>query len=137
MKGFLTIIQLILAKIDNWLRWFIGGYDHLLYVLLMFVIINYITFIMCSIVDKKKFSSVGLKGIFQKVLIFILVGIGNMLDTQVISTRSALRIVIIFFYLYNEGISILKNAEYLGMPIPAKLKTVLKQLHSIADQISK
>lgn len=116
MKVFLTIIQLILAKIDNWLRWFIGGYDHLLYVLLMFVIINYITFIMCSIVDKKKFSSVGLKGIFQKVLIFILVGIGNMLDTQVISTGSALRIVIIFSTFTTRGFPSLKMQNILECP---------------------
>lgn len=84
---------------------------------------------MCAISNHTFSSEVGFKGICRKVLIFILVGIGNILDVQVIGTGSVLRTAIIFFYISNEGVSLLENAGHLGLPIPAKLKIVLQQLH--------
>ena len=84
---------------------------------------------MCAVVDKKLSSEVGFKGIFKKVLIFALVGIGHILDTRVIGSGSVMRTAVIFFYLSNEGVSLLENAAYLGLPIPQKLKSVLEQLH--------
>jgi toxin secretion/phage lysis holin len=88
---------------------------------------------MCAIVDKKLSSSVGFKGICRKVLIFTLVGIANILDFQVIGTGSVLRTAVIFFYLSNEGVSLLENAAHLGLPIPEKLKDILEQLHNRAE----
>ena len=76
----------------------------------------------------------GLKGIFKKVLIFALVGIGHILDTRVIGSGSVMRTAVIFFYLSNEGVSLLENAAYLGLPIPQKLKSVLEQLHDRAEK---
>ena len=67
------------------------------------------------------------------MLIFILVGIANILDVQVIGTGSVLRTAIIFFYISNEGVSLLENAAHLGLPVPEKLKVVLKQLHDKSD----
>ena len=137
MKEFWTTIQVIFAAIGGWLGWFLGGCDGLLIALLAFVVIDYITGVMCAIVDKKLYSSVGFRGIFKKILIFALVGVGHILDTMVIGTGSVLRTAVIFFYLSNEGISLIENAGHLGLPIPAKLKAVLEQLHDRAEKEDK
>ena len=129
MKEFWTTIQLVITAIGGWLGWFLGGCDGLLYALLAFVVIDYITGIMCAVVDKKLSSSTGFKGIFRKVLIFTLVGIGNIVDVYVLGQGGVLRTAVIFFYLSNEGVSIMENTARLGLPIPAKLKEVLEQLH--------
>ena len=134
MKEFWTTIQVVFAGIGGWLGWFLGGCDGLLYALLAFVVIDYVTGIMCAVVDKKLSSEVGFKGIFKKVLIFALVGIGLILDTRVIGSGSVMRTAVIFFYLSNEGVSLLENAAYLGLPIPQKLKSVLEQLHDRAEK---
>lgn len=137
MKEFWTTIQVIFAAIGGWLGWFLGGCDGLLIALLAFVAIDYVTGVMCAIVDKKLSSAMGFKGIFKKILIFALVGVGHILDTMVIGTGSVLRTAVIFFYLSNEGISLIENAGYLGLPIPAKLKAVLEQLHDRAEKEDK
>lgn len=134
MKEFWTTIQVVFAGIGGWLGWFLGGCDGLLYALLAFVVIDYVTGIMCAVVDKKLSSEVGFKGIFKKVLIFALVGIGYILDTRVIGSGSVMRTAVIFFYLSNEGVSLLENAAYLGLPIPQKLKSVLEQLHDRSEK---
>ena len=134
MKEFWMTIQVVFAGIGGWLGWFLGGCDGLLYALLAFVVIDYITGIMCAVVDKKLSSEVGFKGIFKKVLIFALVGIGHILDTRVIGNGSVMRTAVIFFYLSNEGVSLLENAAYLGLPIPQKLKSVLEQLHDRSEK---
>ena len=129
MKEIWTWIQLLLAAIGGWLGWFLGGADGFLYALIAFVVIDYITGVMCAIVDKKLSSEVGFKGICKKVLIFMMVGIGNIIDVQILGQAGVLRTAVIFFYLSNEGVSMLENAGHLGLPIPAKLKEVLEQLH--------
>lgn len=137
MKEFWNTIQLLFAGIGGWLGYFLGGCDGLLYALLAFVVIDYITGIMCAVVDKKLSSAVGFKGIFKKVLIFALVGVGHILDTRVIGTGSVLRTAVIFFYLSNEGISLLENVGHLGLPIPKKLKSILEQLHDRSEKEDK
>ncbi|MBN3368741.1 holin [Clostridium botulinum] len=137
MKEFWNTIQLIFAAIGGWLGYFLGGCDGLLYALLAFVIIDYITGVMCAVIDKRLSSEVGFKGIFKKVLIFLLVGIANILDVQVIGTGSVLRTAVIFFYISNEGVSLLENAAHLGLPIPQKVKTVLEQLHDRSESEEK
>ena len=134
MKEFWISIQVAFTAIGGWLGWFLGGCDGLLYALLAFVVIDYITGVMCAVVDKKLSSAIGFRGIFKKVLIFALVGIWHILDTYVIGTGSVLRTAIIFFYLSNEGVSLLENAAHLGLPIPEKLKSVLEQLHDRAEK---
>lgn len=114
-------------------RLFLGGCDGLLYALLAFVVIDYITGVMCAISDQKLSSAVGFKGICRKVLIFLMVGIANIMDVHVIGTGSVLRTAAIFFYISNEGISLLENASHLGLPVPAKIKAVLEQLHDRAE----
>ena len=134
MKEFWGFIQLVFAGIGGWLGWFLGGCDGLLYALLAFVVIDYITGVMCAIVDHTLSSTVGFKGICRKVLIFALVGIGHILDTQVIGSGSVLRTAVIFFYISNEGVSLVENAAHLGLPIPEKLKAVLEQLHDRSEK---
>ena len=129
MKEFWNVIQAAFAAVGGWLGYFLGGCDGLLYALLAFVVLDYITGVMCAVSDKKLSSAVGFKGICRKVLIFSLVGIGYLLDTQVFGETGVLRTAIIFFYLSNEGLSLVENAAYLGLPIPEKLKKVLEQLH--------
>ena len=133
MKEFWNMIQLVFTAIGGWLGWFLGGFDGLLYALIAFVVIDYITGVMCAINDHTLSSEVGFRGICRKVLIFLLVGIANILDVQVIGTGSVLRTAVIFFYISNEGVSLLENAGHLGLPIPQKLKDILAQLHDRAD----
>ncbi len=137
MKEFWNTIQLIFAGIGGWLGWFLGGCDGLLYALLAFVVVDYITGIMCAINDHSLSSEVGFKGICRKVLIFLLVGIGHILDAHVIGTGSVLRTAVIFFYISNEGVSLLENAAHLGLPVPEKVKAVLEQLHDRAEKEDK
>ena len=134
MKEFWSTIQFVFTAVGGWLGWFVGGSDGLVYALLMFVVLDYITGIMCAISDQKLSSRVGFKGICRKVLIFALVGIGQVLDAEIIGTGNVLRTAIIFFYLSNEGVSLMENASYLGMPIPTRLKMVLEQLHNRAEK---
>ncbi|MCW6662783.1 phage holin family protein [Aerococcaceae bacterium NML190073] len=134
MKEFWNGIQLVFTVVGGWLGYFLGGCDGLLIALVMFVAMDYISGVMCAVADKSLSSEVGFKGICRKVLIFILVGIANILDVQVIGTGSVLRTAIIFFYISNEGVSLLENAAHLGLPVPEKLKVVLKQLHDKTDE---
>ncbi len=122
-------VQAMFTMLGGWLGWFLGGWDGFLYALLAFTAADYITGVMCAIVDKKLNSTVGFQGICKKVLIFMMVGISNILDTLIIGGGSVLRTAVIFFYLSNEGVSLLENAGHIGLPIPAKLMEVLEQLH--------
>lgn len=137
MKEFWNTVQMFFAAIGGWLGYFLGGCDGLLYALIAFVLIDYITGVMCAVTDKKLSSTVGFKGICRKVLIFLLVGIANVLDVQVIGNGSVLRTAIIFFYISNEGVSLLENAAHLGLPVPERIKTVLEQLHDRAEKEDK
>lgn len=130
MKEIWNGVQVALTALGGFLGWFLGGFDGFLYALVALTIADYITGVMCAIVDKKLSSEIGFRGIFKKVLIFVLVGIGHMIDTNLIGEGSVLRTAIIFFYCSNEGISMLENAGRLGLPIPEQLKDILVQLHN-------
>ena len=133
MKEFWNTIQFVITAIGGWLGYFLGGCDGLLYALLAFVVMDYITGVMCAVTDHRLSSAVGFKGICRKVLIFALVGIGHILDTKIIGNGSVLRTAVIFFYISNEGVSLLENASHLGLPVPEPVKTVLKQLHDRSE----
>ena len=129
MKQIWSGIQIAFTAFGGFLGWFLGGIDGFLYALIAFTVIDFITGVMCAITDKNLSSSIGFKGICRKVLIFTLVGIGNIVDVYVLGQGGVLRTAVIFFYLSNEGVSILENSAHLGLPIPEKLKEVLEQLH--------
>jgi len=129
MKNIWNAIQIAFTALGGFLGWFLGGFDGFLYALVVFVVIDYLTGIMCAINDHTLSSAVGFRGICRKVLIFCMVGIGNILDVNILGDGSVLRTAVIFFYLSNEGVSMLENAAHLGLPIPDKLKEVLAQLN--------
>ena len=129
MKNFVEAAQFAFAALGGALGAVLGGFDGFLYALIAFVVIDYITGVMCAISDHTLSSQVGFRGICRKVLIFMLVGIANVLDIYVLSSGSVLRTAVIFFYISNEGVSLLENAAHLGLPIPEKIKVVLEQLH--------
>ena len=130
MKEIWIWIQAAIAAAGGWFGYFLGGWDGFIYALIAFVVIDYITGLMCAVLDKKLSSEVGFRGIFKKVLIFSLVAIGHIVDKNVIGDGSVLRTAVIFFYLSNEGISILENSAHIGLPVPQKLKDILEQLHN-------
>lgn len=134
MKQIWTSIQTAFIALGGTLGWFLGGADGFLYALIAFVVIDYITGMMCAFADKKLSSKVGFKGICRKVIIFLLVGVANLLDVYIIGTGSVLRTAVIFFYLSNEGLSLLENGAHLGLPIPEKIKNVLAQLHHRSEK---
>ena len=134
MKEFWNMIQMVFAAVGGWLGYYLGGCDGLLLALVAFSAADYLTGVMCAVSDRKLSSNVGFKGICRKVLIFLLVGIANILDVRVIGTGSVLRTAVIFFYISNEGVSLLENAAHLGLPVPGKIKAVLEQLHDRAEK---
>ena len=127
-------IQITVTALGGWLGYFLGGMDGMLIALIVFMALDYITGVMCAIVDKNLSSAVGFKGICKKVLILMLVGVANIVDVHVVGTGSALRGAVICFYLSNEGLSLLENAGHIGLPIPDKLKDILAQLHKRDDK---
>lgn len=129
MKNILNTLQLIFTALGGYLGWFLGGVDGFMYALITFVVIDYVTGLMVAVLEKKLSSEVGFRGIFKKVLIFAFVGIGNIIDVYLLKNGSAIRTAVIFFYVSNEGISIIENAAKIGLPIPQKLKDILEQLN--------
>lgn len=129
MKDVWNVAQVVFAAVGGGIGWFFGELDGFFYALLAFVVIDYLTGVICAIADRSLSSEVGIRGIFRKVLIFVMVGAGHILDAQVIGSGDALRTAVIFFYISNEGVSLLENAAHIGLPVPEKLKDVLAQLH--------
>ena len=129
MKEFWNIIQAEFAVVGGWLGWFLGGADGLMYALILFVVCDYITGVMCGAADHKLSSQIGFRGIFRKVVIFIMVGIGNAIDIHVLGKPGVLRTAVIFFYISNEGLSLVENSVHLGLPVPESLSRVLEELH--------
>ena len=128
MKNFIEAAQYAFAALGGAVGAVMGGFDGFLYALIVFVVVDYLTGVMVAVLDKKLSSEVGFHGIFKKVVIFALVAVGHIVDSYVIHNGSVIRTAVIFFYLSNEGISILENASVLGLPVPQKLKDVLEQL---------
>ena len=133
MKEIWAWIQATFATVGGFLGWFVGGFDGMLYALIALMVADYVTGVMCAIADRTLSSAVGFSGIAKKVLIFVLVGVGHIVDMYLIGNGSALRTAVLFFYCSNEGVSMLENAGHLGLPIPQKLKDVLEQLHTRDD----
>jgi toxin secretion/phage lysis holin len=124
-----TKIQIAITAIGGWLGYFLGGLDGLMIALIVLMTLDYISGVICAIIDKKLSSAVGFKGVCKKVFILMLVGVAHIIDMHVVGTGSALRGAVICFYMSNEGLSLLENAAHIGLPIPDKLRDILAQLH--------
>lgn len=135
MKTIWAWTQTAFAGIGGVIGWYLGGLDGFLYTLVAFVVVDYITGVLRAVVEKKLSSRIGAHGIAKKVALFLVVGIGHLIDTYLLGGESAaLRTAVIFFYIANEGISLLENATAIGLPVPDKLKDVLAQLHGKDEQ---
>ena len=124
-----TKVQIAITALGGWLGYFLGGMDGLMIALIVMMTLDYVSGVMCAIIDKKLSSAVGFKGICKKVFILMLVGVAHIIDLHVVGTGSALRGAVICFYMSNEGLSLLENAAHIGLPIPDKLRDILTQLH--------
>lgn len=131
MKDIFNLIKVGFTAIGGYLGYILGGHDSFLYALIAFVVIDYLTGIMLAIIRKEVSSEIGFRGIFKKVMIFLMVAIGHTIDAYLIGNGGAIRTAVIFFYISNEGISILENSANIGLPIPEKLKNILVQLDSV------
>lgn len=129
-------------SIQGWFRWvftllgglvvgFLGGWDVALQVLVIFVIFDYITGVTAAFYEKKLDSEVGMWGIFRKLMLFIPIGVGYWVDT--VAGVQVFRSMAIFFYIANEGLSIIENLGRVGIPIPEPLKAALEQLKKKAE----
>ena len=136
MDPILTI-RLYAAAIGIVIGEFLGSFDDLLYTLLAFVVADYITGVLKAIAEKNLSSAIGFKGICKKVCIFTLVGVANVLDIHIIGSGCILRSAVIFFYISNEGISIIENATKIGLPIPQQLQNTLLRMYSDKDMHTK
>jgi toxin secretion/phage lysis holin len=134
MKEIWTYIQIAITAIGGWLGWFLGGLDGFLYALVIFVGLDYITGVMLAFLEKRLSSDIGARGIFKKVMIFCLVGVAHIIDSNIIGEGSVIRTAVICFYLSNEGISIIENAARMGLPVPEKLRDILAQLKDGGDK---
>ncbi|HEM6266445.1 TPA: phage holin family protein [Streptococcus suis] len=129
MKELLTLNKILLSMIGGLIGSLFGELDGILYALLVFIIIDYLTGIFAAVVEKQLSSSIGFRGIFKKIAILFLVSIGHLIDTAIIKQGGTIRTMVIFFYLSNEGLSILENTVRIGLPIPEKLQAILKQIN--------
>ncbi|HEL1545653.1 phage holin family protein [Streptococcus orisratti] len=129
MKELLTLNKILFSMIGGLIGSLFGELDGILYALLVFIIIDYLTGIFAAIVEKQLSSSIGFRGIFKKIAILFLVSLGHLIDTAIIKQGGTIRTMVIFFYLSNEGLSILENTVRIGLPIPEKLQAILKQIN--------
>ncbi|WP_027631272.1 phage holin family protein [Ruminiclostridium cellobioparum] len=129
MDSVLDKAKIIFALSGGVFGWLFGAFDSLIYALIAFVAIDYITGVLVAIHNRTVSSETGFKGISKKVMIFALVALGNIIDQNIINSGSSIRTMIIMFYLSNEGISIIENAGKIGLPLPQKLKAILRQLN--------
>lgn len=128
MKEMWVCIKVIFAVFGGWIGMFLGGWDGPLLALVALITIDYITGVMCGIVEHRLSSEIGFKGIFRKITMLMLVGVGAMLDAYVVRTGDVVRTAIIFYYISNEGVSLIENAARLGLPVPPKVRNILESI---------
>ena len=133
MKELWNWIQVGFAAVGGFLGWFLGGMDGFMYALIAFVVVDYLTGVMRAVIEKELSSRIGARGIFKKVLVFLLVGVAHLTDMYLLGNGNALRTAVVFFYISNEGISMLENATVIGLPVPEKLKEALAQIKARGD----
>ncbi|KRU23990.1 toxin secretion/phage lysis holin [Clostridium sporogenes] len=122
------IFNIIVATVGTWFTWLFGTWDTALIVLICFMVLDYCTGLLRGAVNKELSSDVGLKGIARKAVIFIVLIVAVLLDRLLNTGNWVFRSLVAYFYIANEGISLLENCAQLGVPIPDKLKDMLIQL---------
>lgn len=105
-----------------------GNFDRLIEALLVFMIVDYISGVIAAYEDPTKSldSRRGFKGIGKKVMILLLVATAHFVDY--VTGQELVRTIVVFFFISNEGLSIIENAANAGVKVPDKLKSSLQQL---------
>lgn len=133
MNSILASIKSVIAVVGGYIAMFLGGFDGILIALCIFAVVDYLTGVIAAIIEKKLCSRIGFVGIARKILMFLMVGVATILNTNVLGGEMPIREIVIMFYIANEGISIIENSARLGLPIPKKLIDVLEQLKKQGD----
>ena len=128
MENILNYFKIIIAALGTGITWLFGTWDTALIVLVSFMALDYLTGVLRAIVNQEVSSDTGLKGIARKTVIFIVLIVAVLLDRLLNTGTWVFRTLICYFYIANEGISLLENCAGLGLPIPDKLKDALVQL---------
>ena len=132
-----NIMDFLIAASVGFITWFFGGIDGLLQVLIAFSVIDYITGIIAAVLNHELSSRVGFRGIVKKVILFMFVGMAHLLDSYLPGDSGSIRAVVCLFYVVNEGISIIENADRIGVPIPKPLHNMLAKLHEMTQTVNK
>ncbi len=130
------MLNIILNYLGKIISFFLGELDGLLYALVIFVILDYITGVCVAVQTKKLSSNIGAKGIAKKVAIFLMISVAHVADQYLVESTDVLRSVTTLFYLSNEGISIFENVCKIGLPLPGRLKNLLEKFKDIKNQRS-
>ena len=125
-------VKIALAAIAGVLTYIFGPWDVLLITLTVFVALDVVTGITKACIIKQLHSRTCWKGLLKKMLIFVLVGVGVLLD-RLMNMNGAVRAAVSMFYIANEGISILENMGEMGVPLPRFLKNMLVRLNDTYD----
>ena len=134
MDKILDGIKLAIAGAGGIFAYLFGPWDALIIALVIFVVADYITGVLKAAMQGKLSSAVGFKGLLKKVMIFVLVMVGTVVDMAIPAANHAIRAAVIMFYIANEGLSILENAGQLGLPLPNALKNALEKIKEHEEQ---
>lgn len=110
-----------------------GVPDSWLYAVIALVILDYITGVCAAIHSKELSSEIGAKGIAKKMATFAVISLAHILDEYVLKEGGAIQTMTSIFYIVNESISILENAIRTGLPVPEKLKSIIRSLGESED----
>ena len=124
-------IKLCVATFGTIISTLLGGWDLALYVLVSFVVLDYVTGLIAAYHEQKLDSRIGFKGITRKILLFVPVAMAVMVDD--LMGLDILRSFAICFYTANEGLSVLENLGKVGVLVPPSLLKTLQQLKEKGD----
>lgn len=128
MENVLNYFKFATVATGTGLTWLFGAWDKALSILVLFIVLDYVTGVVRGYVNKELSSKVGLKGIARKAVIFVVLIVAVSLDKLVPNDYWLFRTMVAYFYICNEGLSLLENCGALGLPIPEKIKQALLQL---------
>lgn len=128
MYKILSHIKVVVMSLGTGITWLLGTWDTALVVLILFMVLDYGTGLLRALINKKVSSDVGLSGIARKAVIFVVLIVAVLLDRLLNTGTWVFRTLVCYFYIANEGISLLENCAGLGLPIPEKIKDALEQL---------
>ena len=129
MKDMEKVFNSIVAIVATFLTYIFGGWDAALSILIIFMVLDYLTGVIYAYTVKSLNSEVGFKGLIKKCMILVVLIIGVMLDRMLGNGTWVFRTLVCYFYIANEGISLLENVANIGIPIPNKIRNALEQLN--------